>query len=142
MPLVRGANSSELSQDFIGDRKSFLGLKKYRGVEQLVAHRAHNPRVVGSSPTPATLEGPSITLGPFLFCGTEVKDEKRCTELVEVFMSSEAEMSPTPAAFEGLCIKHRPFLFFLVIKNHGTELITSGCTWIIVLCQPSPAEYK
>ena len=30
-------------------------LKKYTvGVEQLVARRAHNPEVVGSSPTPAT----------------------------------------------------------------------------------------
>ena len=27
---------------------------KYRGVEQLVARRAHNPKVVGSNPTPAT----------------------------------------------------------------------------------------
>ena len=27
---------------------------KYRGVEQLVARRAHNPKVVGSSPAPAT----------------------------------------------------------------------------------------
>ena len=26
----------------------------HRGVEQLVARRAHNPKVVGSSPTPAT----------------------------------------------------------------------------------------
>ena len=31
------------------------GIKtKYRGVEQLVARRAHNPKVVGSSPSPAT----------------------------------------------------------------------------------------
>ena len=29
-------------------------LNKYRGVEQLVARRAHNPEVVGSSPSPAT----------------------------------------------------------------------------------------
>ena len=28
--------------------------KKYRGIEQLAARRAHNPKVVGSSPTPAT----------------------------------------------------------------------------------------
>ncbi len=28
---------------------------KYRGVEQLVARRAHNPEVVGSSPAPATI---------------------------------------------------------------------------------------
>ena len=27
---------------------------KYRGMEQLVARRAHNPKVVGSSPAPAT----------------------------------------------------------------------------------------
>ncbi len=27
---------------------------KYRGVEQLAARRAHNPEVVGSSPSPAT----------------------------------------------------------------------------------------
>ncbi|SCM78853.1 hypothetical protein KL86SPO_20273 [uncultured Sporomusa sp.] len=29
----------------------------YRGMEQLVARRAHNPKVVGSSPTPATNYG-------------------------------------------------------------------------------------
>ena len=28
---------------------------KYRGVEQLVARRAHNPKVVGSSPASATM---------------------------------------------------------------------------------------
>ena len=28
----------------------------YRGMEQLVARRAHNPKVTGSSPVPATLE--------------------------------------------------------------------------------------
>ncbi len=28
--------------------------EKYRGVEQLVARRAHNPKVVGSSPASAT----------------------------------------------------------------------------------------
>ncbi len=28
--------------------------KLHRGVEQLVARRAHNPKVVGSSPAPAT----------------------------------------------------------------------------------------
>ena len=28
---------------------------EYRGVEQLVARRAHNPEVVGSSPAPATI---------------------------------------------------------------------------------------
>ena len=32
--------------------------QKYRGVEQLVARRAHNPEVVGSSPAPATIKTP------------------------------------------------------------------------------------
>jgi hypothetical protein len=29
---------------------------KYRGMEQLVARWAHNPKVIGSSPVPATKE--------------------------------------------------------------------------------------
>ncbi|GEM_PF-3092596 len=36
----------------------------YRGMEQLVARRAHNPKVVGSSPTPATTKKPVL---PALF---------------------------------------------------------------------------
>ncbi len=31
-------------------------LKTYRGMEQLAARRAHNPKVEGSSPSPATKE--------------------------------------------------------------------------------------
>ena len=38
---------------------------KYRGVEQLVARRAHNPEVGGSSPPPATM----------------LSDQNRCTHL-------------------------------------------------------------
>ena len=35
-----------------------IGCKIYRGVEQLVARWAHNPKVTGSSPVPATkIEG-------------------------------------------------------------------------------------
>ena len=33
---------------------SFLIKFRYRGVEQLAARRAHNPKVVGSNPAPAT----------------------------------------------------------------------------------------
>lgn len=36
-----------------------------RGVEQLVARRAHNPKVVGSSPTPATVLIEPLLLGLF-----------------------------------------------------------------------------
>ena len=40
----------------------------YRGVEQLVARRAHNPKVVGSSPAPATkpIEAQVFNLGFFV----------------------------------------------------------------------------
>ena len=34
----------------------------YRGVEQLVAHRAHNPKVAGSNPAPATTTGVDLTV--------------------------------------------------------------------------------
>tara|TARA_B100000900_G_scaffold365270_1_gene340423 strand:- start:1213 stop:1407 length:195 start_codon:yes stop_codon:yes gene_type:complete len=35
-------------------------LHQQRGVEQLVARRAHNPKVVGSSPAPATKNDSSV----------------------------------------------------------------------------------
>ncbi len=37
----------------------------HRGVEQLVARRAHNPKAVGSSPAPATTKELSENLVPF-----------------------------------------------------------------------------
>ena len=45
---------------------------KYRGVEQLVARRAHNPEVRGSSPLSATRKSNSLPLGGccFLFWKT------------------------------------------------------------------------
>jgi hypothetical protein len=33
-----------------------ISIIKHRGVEQLAARRAHNPKVAGSSPVPATIE--------------------------------------------------------------------------------------
>jgi hypothetical protein len=35
-------------------KRNFIEIKIYCGVEQLVARWAHNPKVVGSSPAPAT----------------------------------------------------------------------------------------
>ena len=40
---------------------------KYRGVEQLVARRAHNPEVVGSSPASATTKSTENNLFSVLF---------------------------------------------------------------------------
>lgn len=39
----------------------------YRGVEQLVAHRAHNPKVAGSNPAPATTTGVDLTVSACFF---------------------------------------------------------------------------
>ena len=40
-------------------------------MEQLVARRAHNPKVIGSSPVPATLEKPVERLAFSVFRGSE-----------------------------------------------------------------------
>jgi hypothetical protein len=42
----------------------------YRGVEQLVARRAHNPEVVGSNPSPATMRTKAfrVYLEAFFIC--------------------------------------------------------------------------
>jgi hypothetical protein len=34
--------------------KFYICIQLHRGMEQLVARRAHNPKVIGSSPVPAT----------------------------------------------------------------------------------------
>ena len=41
--------------------------RPHRGVEQLVARRAHNPKAVGSSPAPATRQAQVNDLGFFYF---------------------------------------------------------------------------
>ncbi len=41
-------------QSLTGGQNGSILNAQHRGVEQLVARRAHNPKVVGSSPTPAT----------------------------------------------------------------------------------------
>ena len=42
------------------NRLLFCTFTTHRGVEQLVARRAHNPKVVGSSPAPATKDDSSV----------------------------------------------------------------------------------
>ena len=50
---------------------------RFRGVEQLVARRAHNPEVGGSSPPPATIKSLEIKRfqGFFLFSNRKVLDQ-------------------------------------------------------------------
>ena len=52
----------------------------YRGVEQLAARRAHNPEVVGSSPTPATKETvEAVVLAVILMFEKNLKKLKMAT---------------------------------------------------------------
>ena len=44
---------------------NFTYIIRHRGMEQLVARRAHNPKVVGSSPTPATKKTPEVRFRGF-----------------------------------------------------------------------------
>ena len=48
-------------------KKRCIFAKRNRGVEQLVARRAHNPKVVGSSPAAATKIKGDHSWFPFLF---------------------------------------------------------------------------
>ena len=50
---LKGADCKSAAFRFVGSNPT-LTTTDYRGVEQLVARRAHNPKVVGSSPAPAT----------------------------------------------------------------------------------------
>ena len=50
---LKGADCKSAASGFEGSNPSLS--TKHRGVEQLVARRAHNPKVVGSSPAPATI---------------------------------------------------------------------------------------
>ena len=53
-----GLENREVEQSAQGFESLFLRqiyVFIYRGVEQLVARRAHNPKVVGSSPSSATM---------------------------------------------------------------------------------------
>ena len=53
----------------------------HRGVEQLAARRAHNPEVVGSSPTPATNETvEAVALAVFLLSEKNLKKLKTATK--------------------------------------------------------------
>ncbi len=49
----------------------YICTTKNRGVEQLVARRAHNPKVVGSSPAAATKKGLLCSTGLFYFLPLE-----------------------------------------------------------------------
>ncbi len=58
---ITGMNSYICSPKLKQKTSKFLKIL-YRGVEQLVARRAHNPKVVGSSPAPATITTEEILI--------------------------------------------------------------------------------
>jgi hypothetical protein len=54
--------------------KNALSLHPYRGMEQMVARRAHNPKAVGSSPTPATKNEKLLNWVAFCFLSKSLKN--------------------------------------------------------------------
>ena len=56
---LKGADCKSAAFRFVGSNPT-LTTTDYRGVEQLVARRAHNPKVVGSSPSSATKSDTTI----------------------------------------------------------------------------------
>ena len=52
--MAKGQTVNLLVDTFAGSNPALSTRQYYRGVEQPVARRAHNPEVVGSNPTPAT----------------------------------------------------------------------------------------
>ena len=64
---------------------SIQEVRPYRGVEQLVARRAHNPEVVGSSPASATIKSPEIVRFQDFFLHLEVeKYGQKICEFAEI----------------------------------------------------------
>ena len=58
----------------------------YRGVEQSVARRAHNPKAVGSSPAPATKFAAlacEMCRGCFFIVISMMKTSKKCFEILK-----------------------------------------------------------
>jgi hypothetical protein len=53
-PLAELVDALDLGSSIVRCKSSSLLGVTHRGIEQLVAHEAHNLGVVGSSPTPAT----------------------------------------------------------------------------------------
>ena len=60
MNIILKKHLTKQRRECIIIKHSLRGVVKYRGVEQLVARRAHNPKVVGSSPSSATKSGTTI----------------------------------------------------------------------------------
>ena len=95
---------------------------KYRGVEQLVARRAHNPEVAGSSPVSATT-GPWNRNGFGVFSFLVPPVTKYCPTVV-----------PRPNYLFGLWLREttvNAFLYFSVLlEESGRSVLSSGITSI------------
>ena len=97
---------------------------KYRGVEQLVARRAHNPKVVGSSPSPATRKTPkSLDFGAF-FChfGTFLTHLKISSNTFSNTSSNKALFFKASKYFVSAEI-----LYFYMVKYNGGSLSEKVC---------------
>jgi hypothetical protein len=65
--LIKTLLKKIFQENLASNRNSSIFAAQNRGVEQLVARWAHNPKVTGSSPVPATLRQSFLRLPFFVY---------------------------------------------------------------------------
>ena len=89
-------------------------------MEQLVARRAHNPKVVGSSPAPATKVRVSVSVNTHL----RYESQSECVDAHSVF-SSLLTRTPTPLSrLPSICLISKTWRFtkkqkLLILLSEG-----------------------
>ena len=98
-------------------------MRKYRGVEQLEARRAHNPEVVGSSPASATIKTPVFELntGVFLTFAVYLK-----MPMVPFWVTFGSLGSKTAILGHAVRVSGRSFLCLFPEQNLGDALRSLG----------------
>jgi hypothetical protein len=89
----------------------YLCTTKNRGVEQLVARRAHNPKVVGSSPAAATKRKPGASARAFVFYSLVASANSLCMYRLWLFFSFLWASSPTIAQADSFTV------FFFMLED-------------------------
>ena len=84
---------------------------KYRGVEQLVARRAHNPEVAGSNPVPATKKSDRPKRDGFFYYGAY---KPRRSLMIEM-------QKPTICLFLLKMVGQKPTILLFHVRNVGSK---------------------
>jgi hypothetical protein len=87
--------------------------QKQCGMEQLVARRAHNPKVVGSSPAPATKQKPQVERFEVFCCFRSLwcGDKTPARVLMEILLSGLLNCFNSFCSREGQWASQLPFIY-------------------------------